>query len=152
MTSPVLCNINAAIWHPMSWACLGLRDLLKRRGGVVGIHFYVPTLLMTMPDSFRTEGRAGGGSSLSSRMVLGMADVYLLNFPFVGYAVGSSEPPSPSPHTHQGCPHLHSLLHLYRAPDSLTLRTATVFSREPGSEWGRLPQCGICLSYSTLTL
>lgn len=106
MTSPVLGNINTAIWHPVSWACLGLRDLLKGRGGVVGTHFYVPTLLMTTPDSFRTEGGAGGGSSLTSWMVLGLADVYLLNLPFVGYAVGSSEPPSPPPHTHQGCPHL----------------------------------------------
>lgn len=72
----------------------------------MGTHFYVPTLLMTPPDSFRTEGGAGGGSSLTSRMVLGLADVYLLNLPFVGYAVGSSEPPSPPSHSHQRCPHL----------------------------------------------
>lgn len=147
MTSPVLCNINAAICHPISWACLGLRDHLKRRGGVVGTHFYVPTLLMTMPDSFRTEGGAGGGSSLTSRWFR----VWLMSICSTFLWLGMQR--APQSHHLRDAPicsflmwarlllasgHLHSLLHLYWAPDNLTLRIAIVFCREPSSGGGRL--------------
>lgn len=145
MTSPVLCNINAAICHLISWACLGLRDHLKRRGGVVGTHFYVPTLLMTMPDSFRTEGGAGGGSSLTSRWFR----VWLMSICSTFLLLGMQR--APQSHHLRDAPicsflmwarlllasgHLPSRLHLYWAPDNLTLRTATVFCREPGSGGG----------------